>query len=81
MLKNEIEDVFNCYGNSHLYDKLHYPLYLSGAMDKIEIEMLENFLELYNFDAEKTLLFDEFTYHFSIFEAVLSRNDLPIKYL
>lgn len=81
MLQNEIEDVFNCYGNGHLYEKLKYPLYLSGAIDKIEIEMLENFLELYNFDSEKTLLFDEFMYHFRIYEAVLNLNDLPIKYL
>ncbi|QOR66052.1 hypothetical protein IM538_20090 [Cytobacillus suaedae] len=81
MVQNEIEDVFDNLCRSNIYQRFHYPLYLSGLMDKVETEILENFLEQYNLDAEKPLLFDEFTYHFSIFEAVLNRNDLPIKYL
>lgn len=81
MLQSDIEGVFDFFCSSNLYGKIQYPLYLSGTMDDIEEEILESFLEQYHFDVEKTLHFDEFKYHFNIFEGVIKRNDLPIKYI
>jgi hypothetical protein len=78
MLQRNVEDIFGYFNNSVLYKNLQYPLYLSGILDDVEEEILEIFLEQYEFTDDNPLLFDQFVFHFRTFTYVMEKNEIPV---
>lgn len=63
-----IKDAFENTGHALLFDKFQYKLYVSGLFDKVEhVEIIEDFLECYQFNPLEPLLFDEFSFFFKTF--------------
>ncbi|MFT4412972.1 hypothetical protein ACLM5H_03835 [Fredinandcohnia humi] len=67
MTQVEIEEMFDTYGCSHLYKKLQFPLWLTGEMDEVDLEIVEEFFESYEFDKVDTILVDDFLFQFRSF--------------
>jgi hypothetical protein len=65
MEEQQIEDLFSFYGYSDLYKRFQVPLYVTGLLDNVETEVLEDFLEKFSFDYP--VLFDEFRFWFKYF--------------
>ncbi|MEK3797339.1 hypothetical protein MHI18_03605 [Peribacillus sp. FSL H8-0477] len=77
MESREIENVFEAAGYDFLYRNFHYQVYVSGLFEKIDNPaLLEKFLECYGFEPEQSLIFDEFAFHFRIFENLYHKNNL-----
>ncbi|OCA83206.1 hypothetical protein A8F94_19025 [Bacillus sp. FJAT-27225] len=77
MTEEEMADVFSLYGHGKIYEKLKYPLYVSGELDEVDRDKLESFFSWYSFDGEKPVFFDDFIYHFRLFQTITDRNILP----
>lgn len=67
MTIQELEEIFTVYGCNHLYKTLKFPIWLTGIMDEIEIELLEDFFESYDFESVDKIFVDEFLYQFRTF--------------
>lgn len=75
-----IEDLFDASGYDFLYRKFHYQMYVTGLFDRVsDPALLESFLSCYSFENGQPLIFDEFAFHFRIFEHLYHANDLGSK--
>ncbi len=66
MNERQIEDLFSFYGYSDLYNRFKTPIYVTGLLDNIETETLEDFFDTFSFEDHRPL-FDEFRYWFRYF--------------
>ncbi|MEI5908610.1 hypothetical protein WAK64_16300 [Bacillus spongiae] len=66
MTEEQMEEVFSYYGYDDLYKRFKYPLYVSGLLDDVEEEQLEDFFEEFTIE-HPHLFFDEFKYWLSYF--------------
>ncbi len=83
MYRNQIALVFSDYGLEHLYLKFEVPFDVHGILDDPKTcEVMDQFLSVYDFHSQETLLFNEFLTHFKIFKRMISfTGDLPIHYI
>ncbi|SDH68468.1 hypothetical protein [Alteribacillus bidgolensis] len=79
MTEQQLEYTFDLFGYSDLYQKLRYPIKVSGEFDNVDIEVLESFLDWYVFDNTDKVLFDDFIYHFRVFRKIYKNNNLPYR--
>ncbi|SDH60818.1 hypothetical protein SAMN05192534_10816 [Alteribacillus persepolensis] len=77
MTTSEIEYTFYSFGYGALYHKFRYPLLVSEHLKHVDADVLEAFFTWYTFDDTKKLLFDDFIYHFRLFENICKNNSLP----
>ncbi|MFC3885828.1 hypothetical protein ACFOU2_21075 [Bacillus songklensis] len=68
MTPQQIEDVFDSFGFKPLFQHIRYPLELSKIFEDADEEMLECFLERWDFPVR--LSFEEFAYWFDCFAVV-----------
>jgi hypothetical protein len=73
----QVEEIFDDFGYALLFENIRYPLVLSGEVDHLNLDVLARFLEMYSFDTEAVLTFEEFMYHFLIFKKIYTNNNLP----
>ncbi|WP_226585300.1 hypothetical protein [Halobacillus litoralis] len=67
MVESQTEDIFHLYGHGDLYKRFKTPLYVTGLLDEVEEDVLEDFFE--NFELSSSILFDEFRFWFQYFSA------------
>ncbi|UII55384.1 hypothetical protein LS684_17380 [Cytobacillus spongiae] len=75
MTEEEVEAVFEENGYSKLYHQLQYKLWLNGELDLVDASLLDSFFDAYTFVEYEDLLFDEFMYHFRMYQNVCQKND------
>ncbi|MFJ5623772.1 hypothetical protein ACIQD3_13805 [Peribacillus loiseleuriae] len=75
MHTNETKDLFEDAGLLFLYEKFQYQLYVTNLLGKTKPEILEKFLECYEFQQNEPLFFDEFAFHFRIFQNISIKNN------
>jgi hypothetical protein len=80
MTEEEREHIFGIYGHGKMFEKLKYPLYVSGELDDEDPDALESFFDWYDFKEGTPIFFDEFRYHFRIFKMLYDRDILPSIY-
>ena len=68
MTPQQIEDVFSSFGFTPLFHQIRYPLELSKILEGAEEEMLESFLETWDFP--ENMSFEEFAHWFDYFAVV-----------
>jgi hypothetical protein len=73
----QIEEIFDDFGYVLLFQNIRYPLVLSGEVAHLDLDVLTRFFEMYSFDTEAVLTFEEFMYHFLIFKKIYKNNNLP----
>lgn len=73
MTSQQIEDVFDLFGYTPLYQKIRYPLELSGIWEEAEKEMVECFME--TFEIDDHMSFEEFSHWFDCFSVVYKQID------
>ncbi|WP_335871007.1 hypothetical protein [Bacillus sp. 2205SS5-2] len=66
MKAKQLEEMFDYYGYDDLYQRLKYPISISGILEEVEEDQLEDFFQEFSFD-ERPLFFDEFKYWISLF--------------
>lgn len=66
MDEQQVQDLFHFYGYEDLYNRFQKPLYVTGLLDEVETETLEDFFDSFSF-YEKPPLFDEFRFWFRYF--------------
>ncbi|WP_409301115.1 hypothetical protein [Peribacillus sp. SCS-155] len=70
-----VRKLFEWYDAERLFERLEYKFYVSGLFDDMDDpDVLCYFLEQYSFN-EETCLFDEFSFHFKIFQYMHRNND------
>jgi hypothetical protein len=77
MTIEQVEEIFDDFGYTLLFQNIRYPLMLSGEVDDLDPDVLANFFEMYLFDTEDVFTFEEFMYHFLIFKKIYINNNLP----
>ncbi|WP_046175333.1 hypothetical protein [Domibacillus indicus] len=80
MTEEEIEDIFGIYGHSRMFEKLRYPLYVSGELDNEDSDTLESFFDWHDFEEGTRLFLDEFRFYFRVFKMLHDRDILPSIY-
>jgi hypothetical protein len=80
MTIEQVEEIFDDFGYTLLFQNIRYPLMLSGEVDHLDPDVLANFFEMYSFDTEDVFTFEEFMYHFLIFKKIYTSNNLPFVY-
>jgi hypothetical protein len=68
MTPQQVEDVFDSFGFTPLFQRIRYPLELSKRLEDVDEEMLECFLEKWYFP--QNMSFEEFAYWFDCFAVV-----------
>jgi hypothetical protein len=77
MTIEQVEEIFDDFGYTLLFQNIRYPLVLSGEVDHLDPDVLTHFFEMYSFDTKVVLTFEEFIYHFLIFKKIYTNNNLP----
>ncbi|CDQ19991.1 hypothetical protein SAMN05192559_10365 [Halobacillus karajensis] len=65
MTEGQMEEVFADYGYQRLYNRFKTPLYVTGILDDVEADLLEDFFE--NIELPPSAFFDEFRFWFQYF--------------
>ncbi|MBD3107454.1 hypothetical protein IEO70_03670 [Bacillus sp. AGMB 02131] len=63
-------------GYEFLLDKFAYQFEVTGLFKENDVEMIESFLQHYDF-SDDTVLFDTFRFHYLCFKTAYTRNSLP----
>ncbi|WP_394218946.1 hypothetical protein [Halobacillus trueperi] len=65
MTEEQMKDVFETYGYGEVYSRFQTPLYVTGLLDDVEEEVLEDFFD--NIELTQAVFFDEFRFWFQYF--------------
>lgn len=65
MTKEQMQEVFETYGHGKMYTRFQTPLYVTGLLDEVEEEQLEDFFD--NIEISPHAFFDEFRFWFQYF--------------
>lgn len=65
MTPQQTEGIFDLFGLTSLYHRIHYPLELSGILEEMDEETMERFMEM--FDIDEHMSFEEFSHWFDCF--------------
>ncbi|WP_077619223.1 hypothetical protein [Bacillus sinesaloumensis] len=68
MTPYQVKETFEVFGLHHLYETLQYPLWITGAMDHEEFEVLEAFFESYDFENVDKIFVDDFLFQYRTFK-------------
>ena len=80
MTEEDMKHIFGVYGYGKMFEKLKYPLYVSGELDDEDPDTLESFFYWYDFEEGTLLNFDDFRVHFKTFKLLYDRDILPSIY-
>ncbi|WP_050182098.1 hypothetical protein [Domibacillus robiginosus] len=80
MTEEETESIFGVYGHGKMFEKLQYPLNVSGELDDEHPDILESFFDWCDFEEGTIFHFNEFKVHFRIFKMLYDRDILPSIY-
>lgn len=72
MTSQQIENVFDLFGFTPLYQRIRYPIEQSGIFEEVEEEMVECFLEA--LDVDDIMSFEAFSYWFDYFSIVYKQK-------
>jgi len=72
----QIKEIFADYGCDELFENICYPLMLSGELDNLESDVLENLF--YFFNINEIGSFEEFIYCLLTFKKIYKNNRLPL---
>lgn len=75
MNESESKELFEEAGLLFLFEKFQYQFYMTDLLGKIKPEILESFLNCYEFQQNEPLFFDEFAFHFRIFQNISIKNN------
>ncbi|MBM7701978.1 hypothetical protein [Metabacillus iocasae] len=70
MNAQQVEDIFDFYGLSPIYNQFRYRFEVFGLFDSISTELLEDFLDTYTIEA---LTFQEFHFLFLSFKHIYAQ--------
>ncbi|WP_406946045.1 hypothetical protein ACJA3J_08650 [Halobacillus sp. SY10] len=65
MTKEQMQEVFETYGHGEMYTRFQTPLYVTGLLDEVEEEQLEDFFD--HIEISPHAFFDEFRFWFQYF--------------
>ncbi len=65
MTEEQMKDVFEAYGYEELFTRFKTPLYVTGLLDEVEEDSLEDFFDTIELSSD--VFFDEFRFWFQYF--------------
>ncbi|RLQ93115.1 hypothetical protein [Falsibacillus albus] len=74
MKQLEIKGIFNQFGFGHLYLHLKIPIEISGVLNGVESDFLEDFFAVYDFSSYDRLFFDEFRHLLRLHQVIYNQR-------
>ncbi|MBA9027652.1 MULTISPECIES: hypothetical protein [Bacillaceae] len=71
----ETKEFFEEAGLLFLFEKFQYQFYVTNLLGKSNPEILQSFLNCYEFKENEPIFFDEFAFHFRIFQNISVNNN------